>query len=295
MSIAKMSMIHNSYRYFTVSVDKYEDRCMKGVIYHAGKTPGIRYDNFLEMIIQMNRIFDSMSCPKQAMELRRFTGIEYPEPVIRECNRYQNGRMATFQIYVKFRYNASWQGDITWLEGEQTESFESLLQMLQMIDRIFTGQSEERGTRVTKICQIAINSCEKGLVTGRVQNAFINHLERFKGTIGLADAMVRLFEAGVGENDSGKSLEGKIISEETWDSYRLGGKEATFLIKILFREHSTWQGVIYWRETGEKQAFRSFLEMIMLIASALESGKEEREFEDRFTTTNNREKARMEG
>lgn len=56
---------------------------------------------------------------------------------------------------------ASWQGDITWLEGEQTESFESLLQMLQMIDRIFTGQSEERGTRVTKICQIAINSCEK--------------------------------------------------------------------------------------------------------------------------------------
>lgn len=124
-------MIHNSYRYFTISVDKYEDRCMKGVIYHAGKTPGIRYDNFLEMIIQMNRIFDSMSCPKQAMELRRFTGIEYPEPVIRECNRYQNGRLATFQIYVKFRYNASWQGDITWLEGEQTESFESLLQMLR--------------------------------------------------------------------------------------------------------------------------------------------------------------------
>lgn len=82
-----------------------------------------------------------------------------------------------------------------------------------MIDRIFTGQSKERGTRVTKICQIAINSCEKGLVTGRVQNAFINHLERFKGTIGLADAMVRLFEAGVGENDSGKSLEGKIISD----------------------------------------------------------------------------------
>ena len=92
------------------------------------------------------------------MELRRFTGIEYPEPVIRECNRYQNGRLATFQIYVKFRYNASWQGDITWLEGEQTESFESLLQMLQMIDRIFTGQSKERGTRFTKICQIASNS-----------------------------------------------------------------------------------------------------------------------------------------
>lgn len=291
MSIAKMSMIHNSYRYFTISVDKYQDRCMKGVIYHAGKTPGIRFDNFLEMVIHMNRIFDSMACPKQAMELRQFSNVEYPEPAIRECNRYQNGRLATFQVYVKFRYNASWQGDITWLEGEQTESFESLLQMLQLIDRIFTGQSEmEKDIKITRVCQIAVNSSEKGLLIGRVQNAVINRLEKFKGTIGLADAMVRLFEAGEGDHDSGK-----IISEETWDSYRLGGKEATFLIKILFREHSTWQGVIYWRETGEKQAFRSFLEMIMLIASALESVKEESEFEDRFTTTNNREKARMEG
>ena len=130
----------------------------------------------------------------------------------------------------------------------------------------------------------------------------ILRLWNFRKYCALADGKPGLeihFQEGVnvliGENDSGKSLEGKIISEETWDSYRLGGKEATFLIKILFREHSTWQGVIYWRETGEKQAFRSFLEMIMLIASALESGKEESEFEDRFTTTNNREKARMEG
>ncbi len=40
--------------------------------------------------------------------------------------------------------------------------------------------------------------------------------------------------------------------------------------KILFREHSTWQGIIYWRETGKRQAFRSFLEMVILMASALE-------------------------
>lgn len=94
MSIAKMSMIHNSYRYFTISVDKYQDRCMKGVIYHAGKTPGIRFDNFLEMVIHMNRIFDSMACPKQAMELRQFSNVEYPN---RQSGNVTATRMADWQ------------------------------------------------------------------------------------------------------------------------------------------------------------------------------------------------------
>ena len=65
--------------------------------------------------------------------------------------------------------------------------------------------------------------------------------------------------------------------------------------KILFREHSTWQGIIYWRETGKRQAFRSFLEMVILMASALESGKKRSECEDRSITTNNRKKVLMEG
>ena len=75
---------------------------------------------------------------------------------------------------MKFRYNASWQGDITWLEGEQTESFESLLQMLQLIDRIFTGQSEmEKDIKITRVCQIAVNSSEKGLLIGRYRTQLL--------------------------------------------------------------------------------------------------------------------------
>lgn len=54
-------------------------------------------------------------------------------------------------------------------------------------------------------------------------------------------------------------------------------------------------GNIYWRETGKRQAFRSFLEMVILMASALESGKKRSECEDRSITTNNRKKVLMEG
>lgn len=284
LSIAKMSMIDNSYRYFTITIDQYKEQCMKGVIYHAGKAPGIRYDNFLELVLQMNRIFDRMSCPKQTMELRRFPGTDYPVPEVKTCKEVQAGRLATFKIYVKFRYNASWQGDIIWQEEGRTEPFESLLQMIRLIDGILTGKyKDEDAGRTASICQIAVNTCNSGLLEGNVQNAFINHLEDFKGAIGLADAMVHLFEVGIGNNDYEDSTEkGNIVSAETWEAYRKGGKKATFVIKILYREHSTWQGKICWRETGQKQAFRSFMEMIILMAAALESGREEKECENRY-------------
>lgn len=296
MSIAKMSMLDNSYRYFTVTVDRYERQCMEGIISNAGEPLCIRYGNFLELVLQMNQIFDRMSCPKQTMEFRQFSGTDYPALKVKKCKKAYKGKLATFQIYVKFRYDASWQGNITWLEGERTEHFESILQMIQLIDEILIGRYRIKDPRKgARTCQVAVNSYDSGLLEGSVQNAFINHLEEFKGTIGLADAMVHLFEVGIGRSASGIAPgECKIISEETWGTYRKGGRRATFVIKILYREHSTWQGVICWRETGEKQAFRSFLEMIILMASALESGRRENECEDRYYT-DNRQKTIKEG
>lgn len=296
MSIAKMSMLDNSYRYFTVTVDRYERQCMEGIISNAGEPLCIRYGNFLELVLQMNQIFDRMSCPKQTMEFRQFSGTDYPALKVKKCKKAYKGKLATFQIYVKFRYDASWQGNITWLEGERTEHFESILQMIQLIDEILIGRYRIKDPRKgARTCQVAVNSYDSGLLEGSVQNAFINHLEEFKGTIGLADAMIHLFEVGIGRSASGIAPgECKIISEETWGTYRKGGRRATFVIKILYREHSTWQGVICWRETGEKQAFRSFLEMIILMASALESGRRENECEDRYYT-DNRQKTIKEG
>lgn len=44
---------------------------------------------------------------------------------------------------------------------------------------------------------------------------------------------------------------------------------ATFELLILFRQHSSWQGVLHWREQHREQSFRSALELILLMDSAL--------------------------
>ena len=47
------------------------------------------------------------------------------------------------------------------------------------------------------------------------------------------------------------------------------GSLATFELLILFRQHSSWQGILHWREQRREQSFRSVLELILLMDSAL--------------------------
>lgn len=52
-------------------------------------------------------------------------------------------------------------------------------------------------------------------------------------------------------------------------SSMLRGKLATFELQILFRQHTSWQGTVLWKEQHRQQRFRSALELVLLMDSAL--------------------------
>ncbi len=47
------------------------------------------------------------------------------------------------------------------------------------------------------------------------------------------------------------------------------GARATFELQVIFRQHTSWQGVLYWQEGKQEQRFRSVLELVILMDSAL--------------------------
>jgi len=47
------------------------------------------------------------------------------------------------------------------------------------------------------------------------------------------------------------------------------GKKGTFVIHVLYRRNSSWQGTVTWMEKKKTQNFRSVLELIFLLDSAL--------------------------
>ena len=59
------------------------------------------------------------------------------------------------------------------------------------------------------------------------------------------------------------------------DSKNLVGHKASFIVRVTSRQNATWQGSISWTERGVTKHFRSALELIKLIDSALdeEGGK----------------------
>ena len=51
----------------------------------------------------------------------------------------------------------------------------------------------------------------------------------------------------------------------------LTNSENSFLIKIKYRQNSSWQGTVQWIETGKTQNFKSCLELIRLMDLAVTS------------------------
>ena len=49
----------------------------------------------------------------------------------------------TFIVNIKYRENATWQGEVVWADKKQKKYFRSALELLKLIDGALDGDSEE--------------------------------------------------------------------------------------------------------------------------------------------------------
>ena len=55
------------------------------------------------------------------------------------------------------------------------------------------------------------------------------------------------------------------------------GQKATFVVKILFRQHTSWQGTVLWCEKDKEESFRSVLELLYLMDSTMKENATNKE------------------
>lgn len=77
-----------------------------------------------------------------------------------------------------------------------------------------------------------------------------------------AFTMIRAFSGTGGESGEGPAPQ----------NMERRGKIATFAVRILFRQNSSWQGSVTWLEKNQEESFRSVLELILLMDSAMGNG-----------------------
>ena len=118
--------------------------------------PYVFFD-LMQMIEKMEEIFDEKRFPEAFLSPRILNPMKMEgknrssadraaemmdmKKVIEQSS--QNGKKCTFEISVKFRQNATWQGTILWIEKNLKQNFRSVLEMLKLMDEALSDGAED--------------------------------------------------------------------------------------------------------------------------------------------------------
>jgi hypothetical protein len=122
---------------------------------------------------------------------------------------------------------------------------------------------------------VYVDSYINDVPVGRIKNAADNEVRSFQSLIQL----LMMIERGLNASKFPQAFEklrtfgagGGCTAVE--DTARTHGENATFAIRILFRQNASWQGSVFWAEGEQEESFRSVLELIFLMDSALKMRK----------------------
>lgn len=123
--------------------------------------------------------------------------------------------------------------------------------------------------RTTLLC---IDSCQNGNLQGRFFNPHMTEGKVFLSLTQLLQEMEQLLN-GMEYPAAYQTIrtfsppqehsQGPPVPEQQT------GQCGTFALRILFRQNASWQGSVTWLEGRQEQSFRSVLELILLLDSAL--------------------------
>lgn len=123
--------------------------------------------------------------------------------------------------------------------------------------------------RTTMVC---VDSYEKSVLAGRIYNPSLEGGQRFDSLMefllwmeALLDGMQ--FPQSFSASRSFAPAETEAPAKTEEEGQR--GKRATFAIRVLFRQNASWQGSVKWLEESREESFRSVLELLLLMESAL--------------------------
>ena len=125
----------------------------RGQLYHRYSREGVSFRSIYHMVEQVDRLCDDIGYPTRSTNLRSLVrkhitkrrNYRKMEKVMElEELMEQKGAEGTFLVHVQFRQNATWQGQVTWVDKRQTCQFRSALELMKLIDgALIEGDGQE--------------------------------------------------------------------------------------------------------------------------------------------------------
>ena len=124
-----------------------------GRIWHQYSDEPLSFQGTMEMVRSIENLFNQWNFPQSSTDSRSFStkkpvagevqgkGVELRMDASRLHNK--NGGKGTFVVHVRYRQNATWQGDVIWAEKNERQSFRSALELLKLIDSALDSKEGE--------------------------------------------------------------------------------------------------------------------------------------------------------
>ena len=145
MSICPARFTPREMKTTLIKVYSYENKCIKGTLHNPFFEKDVVFENLMQLITMVERISDSLFYPQKTMQLRQFSENE-PEKTetpaffdfVTTADFSDQVPLATFELEIIFRQNASWQGSIVYAEQNLASSFRSVLELLTLMDSVLS-------------------------------------------------------------------------------------------------------------------------------------------------------------
>lgn len=143
MSITPTKFVPREMKTTIIKVYSYQNKNIQGMICNPFFEKDIPFENMMQLITMVERISDSLVFPQKAMQLRQFSDKNESEAITSyefetTVDFTDKLPLATFELEILFRQNASWQGTIVYAEQNLSSSFRSLLELLFLMDSVLS-------------------------------------------------------------------------------------------------------------------------------------------------------------
>ena len=131
-----------------IYVDEVEGGVVRGNFQYMALEEERPFSNFGDLILELDCMMDALGEPQSYTERRRWeqphNRRRRPASRAKALGRktvQRQGRKATFVLYVNVRRNATWQGELTWIEEKRSVIFRSALELLHLLESAAAGEA----------------------------------------------------------------------------------------------------------------------------------------------------------
>lgn len=124
-----------------VCIDGREEGDSRGRLYCCYSEREVPFDNEYQLLQIMEGLMEQIDYPQSSVQIRSFSKVSGNKKK-EELAKVMDGRAVvshlgkvnTFIIHIQYRQNATWQGEILWVEQEKKEKFRSALELLKLFE-----------------------------------------------------------------------------------------------------------------------------------------------------------------